>query len=60
VVLEGTPEAQASLRGQQTLTLTGTLEYQACNDKECFNPASAPISWTVGLRTLVRERPASQ
>jgi peroxiredoxin len=58
VVLEGTPAAQAALRGKDALTLTGTLEYQACDDKQCFNPASVPLSWTLTLRPLVTERPA--
>jgi peroxiredoxin len=58
IVLEGTPQAQAALRGQDTLTLTGSLEYQACDDKVCFNPISVPLSWTLTLRALVLERPA--
>jgi DsbC/DsbD-like thiol-disulfide interchange protein len=57
VILEGTPQAQAALRGKENLTLTGTLDYQACDDKQCFNPASVPLSWTLALRPLVRERP---
>jgi hypothetical protein len=56
-VLEGTRRAQAELAGKEKLTLTGTLEYQACDDKQCFNPASVPLSWTVVLRPLVVERP---
>jgi peroxiredoxin len=57
VVLEGTQQAQAGLRGKENVTLTGTLDYQACDDKQCFNPASVPLSWTLALRSLVRERP---
>jgi hypothetical protein len=57
VVLEGTPQAQAALRAKQSLTLTGTFDYQACDDKVCFNPASVPLSWTLTLRPLVFERP---
>jgi Na+/H+-dicarboxylate symporter len=34
----------------QSLTLTGVLKYQACDDKICFNPVSAPLSWTVTLK----------
>jgi len=58
VILEGTPQAQASLRGKDAVTLSGTLDYQACDDKICYNPASIPISWTLSLRPLVLERPA--
>lgn len=57
VVLEGTPQAQAAFRGKDSLTLTGTLDYQACDDKKCFDPTSVPLSWTMALRQLVRERP---
>jgi peroxiredoxin len=57
IVVEGTPQAQAALRGQTSLTITGTLEYQACDDKICFNPVALPVSWTLGVRPLVTTRP---
>jgi len=57
IVLEGQPAAQAAWKGKDSLTLGGTLEYQACDDKVCFNPASIPLSWTVSLRPLVLQRP---
>jgi len=60
LVLEGTPQAQAAIRGKETVTVKGSLEYQACDDKECFNPASVPVSWTMNLRSLVLERPNRQ
>jgi peroxiredoxin len=60
VVLEASPEAQAALRGRDALTLKGALEYQACDDKICFNPESVPLSWTVALRPVIRERPVRQ
>jgi peroxiredoxin len=57
LVLEGTREAQQALRGKETVTVRGALDYQACNDKECFNPVSVPLSWTMSLRPLIVERP---
>jgi len=60
VVPEATEEAQAAFRGKDVLTLTGTLEYQACDDKLCFNPASVPLSWQVALRPFITERPVRQ
>ena len=57
LVLEGQPQAQQALQGKDSLTVSGTLDYQACDDKLCFNPASVPLTWTVALRPLVRERP---
>lgn len=57
VVVEATTASERALRGQKTLTLTGTLEYQACDDKVCFNPAAVPISWTVALTPNLTDRP---
>jgi hypothetical protein len=59
-VLEASPQAQAALRGKDTLTVKGSLEYQACDDKICYNPESIPLSWTLTLRPLVFERPVRQ
>lgn len=57
VLLEGTRQAQANLNGKESVTITGKLEYQACDDKICYNPTSVPLSWTLNLRSLIRERP---
>jgi peroxiredoxin len=57
VILEGTPQARAVLRGKDSLTVNGTLAYQACDDKICFTPESVPVSWTFTLRPVVFERP---
>jgi DsbC/DsbD-like thiol-disulfide interchange protein len=29
------------------MTIRGTVTYQACDDKVCFIPASAPVTWTL-------------
>ena len=60
IVLEGSPQAQAALRGRETLTVKGTLQYQACDATICFNPAEVPMSWTLTLRPLVREATVRQ
>ena len=57
LVLEGHPEAQAALRSRDSLTLAGTFDYQACDDKICFNPTSIALTWTLSLRPVIRERP---
>jgi DsbC/DsbD-like thiol-disulfide interchange protein len=57
MLLEGTQQAQAALQGKQSLTISGSVEYQACDDKVCFNPASVPVTWTLALRPIIRERP---
>ena len=38
VILEGSPQAQAGLRGKENMTLTGTLDYQACDDNAMLQP----------------------
>jgi len=58
IVPEVTAEAEAAFRGKDSLSLMGTLEYQACDDKLCYNPVSVPLSWTVALKPL--ERPGRQ
>jgi peroxiredoxin len=60
LVLEGTSDAQAALGGKDSLTITGTLEYQACDDKICYNPVSLPLTWTIALRPIITERPVPQ
>jgi hypothetical protein len=40
----------ASVKPGTKLALTGTVVYQACDDKVCFVPASVPVSWTVDVR----------
>jgi peroxiredoxin len=56
VMIDASPAAQTMLAGVRALTIEGALEYQACTDKVCFTPQSQPLSWTVQLRTLDRER----
>lgn len=60
VLLEGTAPAQAALQGKESITLAGNLEYQACDDKACYNPVTVPLTWTISLRALIRERPSVQ
>ena len=38
-----------SLKAGETVTLTGTINYQACNDAVCFIPATAPVRWTIAI-----------
>jgi hypothetical protein len=57
VTLLATPEAQKLLAGMTAVTITGALEYQACDDKVCFNPARVPVSFVVGLKPLDRRPP---
>ena len=42
-------EAEAELAELDALTLTGTFNYQACDDELCYNPESVPLSFTLDL-----------
>jgi peroxiredoxin len=53
LILEGSLEAQAALRGQESITVNGTFEYQACSETICYTPESLDLSWTIPLRALV-------
>jgi len=57
VVPEATAEARKAFAGKNELVVTGTLEYQACDDKICYNPVSLPLSWKVALQGLVPGAP---
>jgi hypothetical protein len=58
VVIQATTQAQAALRGKDSVKLTGVLDYQACNDTVCFIPVSVPVSWTLAIRPLVKPQGA--
>jgi peroxiredoxin len=57
VVADATAEARKAFSGKDELVILGTLEYQACDDKVCYNPASLPLSWKVHLRENVPAAP---
>ena len=57
VVLDPPREGSAALKGVTSLTIEGTFEYQACDDRVCFAPQTIPLSWTIGVTPLDRERP---
>jgi hypothetical protein len=57
VTLLATPEGQKLLGAMTTATISGSLDYQACDDKVCYNPARIPISFVVSLRGLDRRPP---
>ncbi len=56
VLIDASPQAQTSLKEMTTMTIKGVLNYQACDDKVCFTPQTVPLTWTVSLRQLDRER----
>jgi hypothetical protein len=56
VEIDPSRETAAALKDLKTMAISGTLNYQACDDKVCFNPQSVPLSWTISLRPLDTER----
>ena len=56
VVVEGDQESSAQIAEIDALTLTGRLDYQACDDRVCYDPASVPLSWTLTVSPLDRRR----
>lgn len=60
VMIDPSAAGQAALKGATSVTIEGTLNYQACDDKVCFNPQTVPLTWTVSLKALDRERAPGQ
>ena len=56
VTIDPSPHGTTALKDATTVTIRATLNYQACNDTVCFSPQTVPLSWTVNLRQLDRER----
>ena len=52
IMVDFSRAGQAALKDATSLKVEGSLDYQACDDKDCFNPQSVPLSWTVQLRPL--------
>lgn len=40
----------------KTLTIHGTLRYQACDEKTCFLPNTVPVEWRLNVLPLDRQR----
>ena len=55
VTILATQDAQKLLATMPTITLTGSLEYQACDDKVCYAPARIPFAFTLRVRDLDRK-----
>jgi hypothetical protein len=56
LAVDPSPPAVAALKDRTEMSLRGALTYQACDDQVCFTPQSVPITWTIGLRALDRDR----
>jgi hypothetical protein len=55
VTILATPEAQKILSRDKTLTISGKVNYQACDDRACYPPQSVPVRWTLPLSPPARD-----
>ena len=55
-MLDPSKDGSLALKDLSSLTITGSFEYQACDEKVCYAPQSVPLSWTVAVKTLDLER----
>jgi hypothetical protein len=39
-----------TVKSGSTVTVAGTVNYQACDDRVCYAPESAPVTWTVVVK----------
>lgn len=57
VTVLATPKAQKLLADKSQITISGRLQYQACDDKICYTPQVVPVSWTLDVTPLDRRPP---
>ena len=55
IVQDVTVMASAAVPGQAraagTITIKGTLKYQACDNAICYAPVTVPVAWTISLKS---------
>lgn len=54
VTIALTPDTRARATRGEVLTISGALEYQACDDTVCYRPETIPVEWKVTLSPIVR------
>ena len=55
-VVSGEPGVEDAFKELDALMVSGTLDYQACDDALCFDPVSVPVSFTLAIDLLDRQR----
>ena len=43
-------EVGKAAKAGSNVVVSGTVNYQACDDKVCFPPETAPVSWTISVK----------
>jgi hypothetical protein len=52
VTLAATADLRRRAAAGEPLTITGTLDYQACDDRVCYRPDSLTLTWTIPLQRV--------
>ena len=55
-VVDASAEKEEELKAIQALTLSGSLDYQACDDAICYLPVSVPVTFTLEFDNLDYQR----
>ena len=55
-VVSGAPGVEEALAEVDSVTLSGSLDYQACDDRLCYDPVSLPLAFTFEVDLLDRQR----
>ena len=56
VTMAAANDLEAVLSGNREVKITGSLRYQACDDKICYLPQTLPLEWTLKVEPLDRQR----
>jgi hypothetical protein len=56
VVFAQQKELAAAAGSGKEIAMNGTFRYQACDDKECYLPASIPLKWNVHIGDMDMQR----
>ncbi len=54
ITILATQEAKKLLAASPTVTISGRLEYQACDDRVCYAPKKVPVSFTLTVKSVDR------
>jgi AhpC/TSA family/Disulphide bond corrector protein DsbC len=56
IVIGTDAQVKPLLGGANELVIEGSLHYQACDDRECYLPATLPLKWVLQFEALDRQR----
>jgi len=59
-IIDASAEIEEQLASVDAITLSGTLDYQACDDAICYLPVSVPVSFTLEFQHLDYQRSRSR